>query len=55
MQQAPDLVSGLFLDINEAIYKLGSILDKATDSLGCPKLNSISKKKFNDYPGLTKE
>jgi hypothetical protein len=55
VQQAPDLVSGLFLDINEAVDKLGSVLNKATNSLGCPKLNNISKKAFNDYPGLTKE
>lgn len=55
IQQAPDLVSGLFLDINEAVDKLGSVLNKATNSLGCPKLNNISKSAFEDYPGLTKE
>jgi len=55
VQQAPDLVSGLFLDIKKAVDKLGSVLNKATNSLGCPKLNNISKKAFDDYPGLTKE
>jgi hypothetical protein len=43
------------LDINEAVDKLGSVLNKATNSLGCPKLNNISKSAFDDYPGLTKE
>ena len=55
VQQAPDLISGLFLDVNEAVNKLGSVLNKATNSLGCPKLNNISKSAFDDYPGLTKE
>jgi hypothetical protein len=55
IQQVPDLVSGLFLDINEAVDKLGSVLNNATNSLGCPNLNNISKSEFNDYPGFAKE
>jgi hypothetical protein len=55
IQQVPDLVSGLFLDINAAVDKLGSVLNNATDSLGCPNLNNISKSEFKDYPGFTKE
>lgn len=55
IQQAPDLLSGLFLDVNEAVDKLGSVLNKATNSLGCPELNNISKHAFDKYPGLTKE
>jgi len=55
VQQVPDLVSGLFLDINEAVDKLGSVLNNATNSLGCPNLNNISKSKLNNYPGFTKE
>jgi hypothetical protein len=51
----PDLVSGLFLDINEAVDKLGSVLNNATNSLGCPNLNNISKSEFKEYPGFTKE
>lgn len=54
IQQVPDLVSGLFLDINEAVDKLGSVLNNATNSLGCPNLNNISKSEFKDYPGFTK-
>jgi hypothetical protein len=55
IQQVPDLVSGLFLDINEAVDKLGSVLNNATNSLGCPNLNNISKTEFKEYPGFTKE
>jgi hypothetical protein len=54
IQQVPDIVSGLFLDINAAVDKLGTVLNKATNSLGCPNLNNISKSEFKDYPGFTK-
>ncbi|GAB7336688.1 hypothetical protein MBLNU13_g10359t1 [Cladosporium sp. NU13] len=40
---------------SSSIDKLGSVLNKATNSLGFPKLNNISKKAFDNYPGLTKE
>lgn len=55
IQQVPDLVSGLFLDINKAVDKLGSVLNNATNSLGCPNLNNISKAEFKDYPGFTEQ
>jgi hypothetical protein len=51
----PDLISGLFLDINAAVDELGSVVNNATNSLGCPKLNNISKSQFKDYPGFTEE
>jgi hypothetical protein len=55
IQQVPDLISGLFLDINAAVDKLGSVLNDATNSLGCPNLNNISKSGFDAYPGYSKE
>jgi hypothetical protein len=51
----PDLVSGLFLDINAAADKLGSALNGATNSLGCPNLNNINKAQFTKYPGFTQK
>jgi len=53
--QVPDLISGLFLDINAAVDELGAVVNNATNSLGCPKLNNINKSQFKDYPGFAKE
>jgi hypothetical protein len=55
IQQVPDLVSGLFLDVNAAVDKLGSALNRATNSLGCPNLNNINKAQFTKYPGFTQK
>jgi hypothetical protein len=55
IQQVPDLVSGLLLDIDAAVDKIGSALNNATSSLGCPKLNNISKSQFKGYPGFTEK
>lgn len=55
IEQTPDLVSGLFTDINAAVSKLGSTLNNATNSLGCPNLNNIGKHEFDDYPGFTEK
>lgn len=54
IQGIPDIISGLFTDVNAAVDKLGSALNAATNSLGCPTLNNIDKDQFNQYPGYTK-
>lgn len=52
VQFLPDLVSGLLTDTS-ATDLLGSALNNATDSLGCPTLNNIDKDQFSAYPGYT--
>lgn len=54
LQEAPDLLSGLYSDVSAAMDKLGTAVQKATDALGCPKLNAIDKGQFGKYPGFTK-
>ena len=54
VQELPDILSGLFTDINAAADKLGSALNDATNSLGCPKLNDVDKGQFAQFPGYTK-
>jgi hypothetical protein len=51
--QAPDILSGLFTDIDPSRDALGTAINSATNSLGCPKLNNIDKNQFNKYPGYT--
>lgn len=53
VQQLPDILSGLLTDINPAKDKIGSEINKNTNSLGCPKLNNIDKNQFSKYPGYT--
>lgn len=53
VQALPDAISGLLTDIS-AMDLLGSALNNATDSLGCPQLNEINMEQFNAYPGYTK-
>ncbi|GAB7349625.1 hypothetical protein MBLNU459_g0307t1 [Dothideomycetes sp. NU459] len=53
VQSLPDFITGLLTDVT-AMDLLGSALNNATDSLGCPKLNNIDKNQFNKYPGYTK-
>ena len=53
VMQAPDLISGLATDTS-AMDALGVALNNATNSLGCPQLNSIDKSQFAQYPGYTK-
>jgi len=55
IQGVPDIISGLFTDTNAAVDKLGSALNSATNSLGCPKLNNIDKDQFKQYPGYTQK
>ncbi|KAF2100903.1 Cloroperoxidase [Rhizodiscina lignyota] len=54
LQEAPDILSGLFSDISSALAKLSSAVNAATDGLGCPVLDSIDKGQFSQYPGYTK-
>ena len=51
LQEAPDILSGLYSDIDPAMDKLGTAVDKATNGLGCPKLNEINKDQFGQFPG----
>lgn len=55
VQQVPELVSSLILDVNAAVDKLGAAVNKATNSLGYPNLNNISKKASNNYPRFAEE
>ncbi len=54
LQEAPDILSGLYSDVDAAMDKLGTAIDSATNGLGCPKLNEIDKSQFYKYPGYTK-
>jgi hypothetical protein len=51
VQQLPDILSGLFTDVDPSQDALGTAINSATDSLGCPKLNKIDKGQFDKYPG----
>lgn len=55
IQGVPDIISGLFTDTNAAVDKLGSALNAATNSLGCPKLNNVDKDQFKQFPGYTQK
>lgn len=54
IQETPDILSGLFTDIDPAMDLIGPYFTAATNSLGCPKLNYINKQQFAKYPGYTK-
>lgn len=53
LQEAPDILSGLYQDTDAAMDALGTAVNKATSGLGCPKLNQINKAQFYQYPGYT--
>ena len=53
LQEAPDILSGLYSDISPAMDQLGSAVDAATNGLGCPVLNEIDKTQFAKYPGYS--
>lgn len=55
IQETPDLVSNLFMDIEGAVEKITSTFGNASDSLGCPKVSSGSKKQYEKFPGYTKK
>ena len=54
LQEAPDILSGLYSDISSAMDALGTAVNQATNGLGCPQLNEINKGQFSQYPGYTK-
>ena len=54
LQEAPDLLSGLYSDVNAAMDKLGTAIQNATHALGWPTLNNVGKGQFGKYPGYTK-
>lgn len=54
VQMLPDLLEGLFTDVTPAQSLLGSALNKATNSLGCPKLNNINNDQYDQFPGYAK-
>lgn len=54
LMEGPDILTGLYSDISPAMDRLGSAVNNATQGLGCPKLNNISKDQFSKYPGYTK-
>ena len=54
LMEAPDILTGLYSDIDPAMDKLGTAVNQATNGLGCPQLNSISKGQFGQYPGYAK-
>lgn len=54
LQELPDLLSGLFTDIDSAMDAVGTAINNATNTLGCPKLNNVDKDQFSKYPGYTK-
>lgn len=55
IQETPDILSGLFTDVDEAMSKLGPTLNNATNTLGCPKLNNVEKGQFGQFPGYTQK
>ena len=58
LMESPDILAGLYSDDNAAADALGTAINKATDALGCPKLNAVDKgqfaRDFAQYPGYTK-
>ncbi len=58
LMEAPDILTGLYSDVDPAVDALGTAVDTATDALGCPTLNAINKDQFTSdfapYPGYTK-
>ena len=53
LQEAPDILSGLFTDVDPALDLLGSAVSKATNGLGCPELTKINREQFDRFPGYT--
>ncbi|KAI1356737.1 hypothetical protein F5Y01DRAFT_321125 [Xylaria sp. FL0043] len=53
-QAAPDLLLGLFDDVNKALDILTSAVGNATLDLNCPQLTSMNKQVLKQFPGYTK-
>ena len=52
LQEAPDVLSGLYSKISSAMDLLGTTINIATNGLGCLKVNQISKGQFAQYPDI---
>lgn len=53
IQETPDILSGLFTDVDSATDQIGTEFNNITDSLGCPTLNNVDKDQFGQFPGYT--
>lgn len=54
IQETPDILSGLFTDTDAAADQIGAAINTATNSLGCPQLNTVDKGQFSQFPGYAK-
>lgn len=54
IQFAPDLLKGLVSDVSSAVSKLTGSLGNTLNILGCPQLQSIDEKQFEQFPGYSK-
>jgi hypothetical protein len=53
LMQGPDILPGLYSDVDPAVDLLGSTINNLTDARGCPTLNNYEKDQFSQYPGYT--
>jgi hypothetical protein len=53
LQEAPDVLSSLYSDVQPALDALGSAIDQVTSGLGCPTLSEINTSQFLQFPGYT--
>jgi hypothetical protein len=53
LQEAPDILSGLYSDVQPALDALGSAIDQAASGLGRPTLSEIKTSQFLQFPGYT--
>ena len=54
LQEAPDILSGLYADTTAALSNLTSAVGSVTSELTCPTLNEINLAQFGEFPGYTK-
>lgn len=53
VQELPDILLGLFSDITSALNTINPVLDGIIQGLECPKLSSVSRDQFSQFPGYT--
>lgn len=53
LQEAPDILSGLYSDVQPALDALESAIAQATSGLSCPSLEEINQSQFSPFPGYT--
>jgi hypothetical protein len=54
VQETPDLVSGLIVNLEDAVNSITAAFSPVIAQLGCPTLQKINKDQFSKYPGYTK-